>query len=354
MKLDDWPPRQCTRCYEWYPGKSPACPKCYNPEFSLNECRPTPTKKKKTMATESAELYKKFRPKTLAEVVGQPDAVRQIESWGPRIPHSILFAGPSGCGKTSLARILRRMVGCHRDDFTEKNCADFKGIDTAREIRRFWMKRPLRKSLVWLLDEVHKSTGDFQHAMLKILEDTPPTVYFMLATTDPQKLLPTIRTRCTQIAVRTLSAADMSSLIVDVCRRAGTRPATETIDAIIEAAEGSPRKALVLLNSVIGISDPKQQLEAVQKSDTKNEAYEIFKALINPRTRWPELSKILQGADIEDPEGIRRLVLACCTTTLLKGGNARAAMIIDYFQKPWYDAGKAGLIFSCWEILGVK
>lgn len=304
--------------------------------------------------TESAELYKRYRPKTLAEIVGQPDAVRIIESWGPRIPHSILLTGPSGCGKTSVARILRSMIGCHRDDFNEKNCADFKGIDTAREIRRYWMKAPLRKSIAWLLDEVHKTTGDFQSAMLKILEDTPEHVYFFLATTDPQKLLPTIRNRCSVVTLKSVAEKDMQALIRRVAGNEKFNPSDAVVESVIEAAAGSPRAALVLLNSVIGIADPKQQLAAIQKADTKSEAYQIFKLLISPRTRWADMAALLKTVDLEEPEGVRRLLLACACTALLGNGGARAAAIIDYMQKPFFDSGKPGFIWAISEILRIK
>jgi DNA polymerase-3 subunit gamma/tau len=300
------------------------------------------------------ELYKKHRPRTLAEVVGQPDAVRTIEAWGDRYPHAILLSGPSGCGKTTIARILRRQLGCNRRDFNEINCADFRGIDSVRDIRRRAAFHAIGKSMIWLIDECHKLTNDAQNALLKLLEDTPAHVYFVLATTDPGKLIKTIQNRCSPVRVRELSGNGMQELIRRVAGNENFHPTDEVVDAIINAAEGSARKALVLLNSVIGISDPDQQRDAIVKSDTKNEAIEIARALMDTRTRWPDLQKILKGADIEDPEPIRRLVLGYCSTVLLNSGKPRAAMIIDYFQKPWYDCGKPGLLLACYEILRGK
>src|SRR5688572_25883760 len=140
------------------------------------------------------ELYKKFRPKTLKGVVGQEGAVSSLQSMidKGRLPHTILFSGPSGCGKTTIARILKGILECSDLDFFEINCADFKGIDMVRDIRRYVGIPPLHgKSRVWLIDEAHQLTKDAQNAFLKLLEDTPKHAYFMLATTDPQKLLPT-------------------------------------------------------------------------------------------------------------------------------------------------------------------
>src|SRR6185369_12680477 len=91
---------------------------------------------------------------------------------------------------------------CHNHDFHELNCAEVRGIDTIRGIQTQMGFAPLRKSRCWLIDEAHKLTGDAQNALLKTLEDTPEHVYFILATTDPEKLIATVRNRCTEIRLQ--------------------------------------------------------------------------------------------------------------------------------------------------------
>ena len=132
------------------------------------------------------ELYKKHRPSYLEDVFGQPEAVKVLGSMIEKddLPHSILFTGPSGVGKTTLARILKEELECHANDFKEINCADFRGIDTIRDIRNNMNRQSLMGGpLIWLIDEAHKLTNDAQTAFLKMLEDTPKHVYFFLATT---------------------------------------------------------------------------------------------------------------------------------------------------------------------------
>jgi len=134
-----------------------------------------------------------------------------------KVPHTLLFSGPPGCGKTTLARILRKKLNCGKYDFSEVNCADFRGIDMVRDIRSHLQQAPISGDCrVWLIDEAHKLSNDAQNAFLKMLEDTPNHVYFFLATTNPQKLLKTIRTRCTEVVVKSLGDKNMEELIDDV------------------------------------------------------------------------------------------------------------------------------------------
>lgn len=303
----------------------------------------------------SKELYRKYRPKTLDEVVGQESAVsvltRMIKS--DRVPHSILFVGPSGCGKTTLARIMRKKVGCGLQDFDEVNCADFRGIDMVRSIGSQMNLAPMSgRSKVWLIDECQKLTSDGQAAMLKMLEDTPDHVYFFLATTDPQKLLPTIRTRCTEIKVSLLSSEVTVSLLKDVSKKEGMKLVSlDVFDMIAEKAEGSARKALVLFHQVLGLSSEKEQIAALAKADTKTQAIQLARLLITPKPNWNEVAKILKNLD-DEPETVRRIMLGYAGSVLLGNGKLakRALFLIDVFGSNFYDSGQAGLIAACYAV----
>ena len=163
----------------------------------------------------SEELYKRYRPRTLNGVLGNEATKSALSAYLEKgtLPHTLLFHGPSGCGKTTLARILAKQLNCSGPDFAEINCADFRGVDTARDIMRKMIIRPLKDCRVWLIDECHKLTNDAQNALLKALEDTPEHVYFFLCTTEHKKLLKTIRTRCTEMPVDFLSDGYIRDLI---------------------------------------------------------------------------------------------------------------------------------------------
>ena len=303
----------------------------------------------------SEELYRKYRPTKFSEVLGQDDAIRTLTDLGRRksIPHAILLSGPSGCGKTTLGRILRKKLGCSDTDFCEMNIGDLRGIDNVRSIASRMHLAPIGgKCRIWLIDEAHKLTSDAQDAFLKLLEDTPSHVYFMLATTDPQKLKRTSLTRCTEIKVKLLNNKTMASLLQQVLGEEGVEISEEVIEKIVDHAEGSARKALVLLNQVIGLEDEEKQLSAVAAGDTKAKAIELARALLNPRSSWSSVVKILKDVD-EEPESLRYMVLGYCSTVLLGGGKmaGRAAKIIERFECNFYDSKKASLILACYDVI---
>src|SRR3989304_2450876 len=150
----------------------------------------------------------KFRPKDLSDIIGNRSIVTSLESilQSKDRPHAFLFTGKQGCGKTTLARILCKRLECSDHDLIEINISNNRGIDTARDIIQFAYVKPLDgRSRVYLLDEVHKSTNDFQNAILKVMEEPPEHLYFILCTTEPQKLLKTVISRCTEYVVSPLA-----------------------------------------------------------------------------------------------------------------------------------------------------
>lgn len=311
------------------------------------------------------ELYKKYRPKTLADVVGQDGAVKVLRQFikSGTTPHSLLLTGPSGCGKTTLARILKSELNCSDVDFCEINAADSRGIDTVRDIRNNMGLAPmLGDCRMYLLDECHqlsrKSGGDAQTALLKMLEDTPSHVYFLLCTTDPHDLLKTIRTRCTEIKLGLLPAKQMTQLLVKVIQaecEPKSYPPDEVIDKIVEVSAGSAREALVILHQIIGLKNADDQMEAIHKAESTAAAIDLARVLMNTKSTWPDVTKILKSLD-EEPETIRRIVLGYANSVLLGGGRMaqRAYLIISAMEDNYYSGGKASLTADCWEIIGTK
>ena len=295
------------------------------------------------------ELYRKYRPQNFKDVLGQDDAIRMLTEMGRKgsIPHVLLLTGDSGTGKTTIARILKTKLKCGDADFCEMNAADDKGIDMARDLKQRSGLSPIQGPCrIWLIDECANLTAQAQECLLKLLEDTPKHVYYFLCTTDPQKLKKTIITRATEIRTKPLKPAMLKQLVLDVVGKEGKTIETDVADKIADIAEGSARKALVLLHQVIDLGSEDDKLEALQKADLKRVGIDIARALIKG-AKWPEVAKLLESVD-EDPETIRRIILGYATAVAIKKPNpVREITILEAFLEPFFHTGKAGLCQSC-------
>ena len=298
-------------------------------------------------------LYLDYRPKTWDEIVGNEETVSSLQNMLKKgnPPHTYLFVGGSGCGKTTIARILATDLGCNGNDYREINAADFRGIDSVREIIQSAKYKPLEgKSKVYMIDECHKLTTDAQNAMLKILEDTPDHVYFILATTDPQKLIATVKSRAVQYSMNPLSDMEMMRLLKVTIKKEKESVDKEVLEQMIQDSMGHPRAAMNILEKVLN-TEPDERLEAAKAmAEQTNEVIELCRCLLS-NAGWKKCAGILQGLKGQEAESIRRTIIGYAQSVLLKAENDRAAIIIEQFMEPLYDVGFPGLVFNCYAII---
>ena len=305
----------------------------------------------------SEELHRKYRPRELEDVIGQDAAVKQLEGFfaKKKMPHQLLLTGNAGCGKTTLARIVRRRLKCHRDDYTEINAANHRGIDMIRDIAKSIRYKPLnsRGTRVWLIDESHQLTSEAQDSFLKYLEEPPDHVYFILGTTLPEKLKRTVRTRCTEVRLNAVSEENLTKLIHRVAKKEKDPIGDDIAKKIAFNALGSPRAALVTLQTVLAV-DKKDRLNAVLDDELKSQGIQLCRELLKDKPTWKRVAEILQGLD-EDPEQIRRLVLAYFSSIAIKPFNTgafnRSVVVLEEFESDYFASGKAGLILSAMRAL---
>lgn len=235
-------------------------------------------------------LYRRFRPQRFAEVVGQPHLVRALRNAvaEDRVGHAYLLSGPRGTGKTSTARILAKALNCDAlgDDgepcdecercqsVTAGTSMDLIELDAAsnnsvNHIRDMTEKAALvsaGRRKVYLLDEVHMLSAAASNALLKTLEEPPSHVVFILATTDPQKVLPTIRSRTQQFELALVGAEEMASHVRAIATAAGASIDDAVVDYVTERGAGSVRDALSALDTVLaagGIPDDRTDVNAL-------------------------------------------------------------------------------------------
>jgi DNA polymerase-3 subunit gamma/tau len=290
----------------------------------------------------SESYYQKYRPIQLTDVVGQDAIVRAITKAAEKeaFNHAYLFAGSFGSGKTTMARILATLLTCsarkpntskvcgkcrscvgihhgHCTDVTELDGASNRGIDDIRDLKKTAHYSPqelVRK--VYILDEVHKLTSDACSSLLKIVEEPPPYVVFILCTTDARKILPTITSRCQRYNFSQIATPAMAERVCKVAEREGIQIDAEAAKTICRMSHGSLRDALSFLEQIAMSNDkkivaatasgyfgsPEQRIthEIVNLIADKNESGLLYKvneisaAGVDPKTILVEVSKVLR------------------------------------------------------------
>lgn len=294
----------------------------------------------------------KYRPGSFTDFIGSKgviDSLNSVLSQERSKAKAYLLTGPSGCGKTTLARIMKTELGCSDRDFIEMNTANTRGIDSIREIISYCNYAPFEgKVKVYHFDEAGKLTNEAQNALLKILEDTPSHVYFILSTTDPEKLLKTIRTRCYTYHLRILRRSELVQLLKKVYEEEKLEFDADILKEIARVSEGVPRQALVILGQVVGVKDEKEILNIIEEGSVReNQVIEICRLLMEGRKGvWKEMATILKGIDSE-PESVRYAILGYFNSVLLNKEDNRVAEIIELFSESFMYSGRAGLTAAC-------
>ncbi|WP_314651375.1 DNA polymerase III subunit gamma and tau [uncultured Microbacterium sp.] len=264
-------------------------------------------------------LYRRYRPETFGEMIGQSQVTDPLMTAlrGDRVGHAYLFSGPRGCGKTTSARILARCLNCAEGptdtpcgtcpscvelsragggslDVVEIDAASHNGVDDARDLRERATFAPSRdRYKIFILDEAHMVTPQGFNALLKLVEEPPPHVKFIFATTEPEKVLGTIRSRTHHYPFRLVPPAAMLEYVEKLCTEEGVIVEQGVLPLVVRAGGGSPRDTLSLLDQLIAGSD------APAGSETVTVGYERAVALLG-YTHGALLDEIVDALAIAD------------------------------------------------------
>ena len=232
-------------------------------------------------------LYRKYRPSSLDELIGQSDAVQLISEQikNNNLSHAYLFSGPRGVGKTSLARIIATTIGCDPVfDITEIDAASHNKVDDVRELNdsvNFIASSPGKKR-VFILDEVHMLSNAASNAFLKTLEEPPDHVIFILATTEPDRVIETIRSRTTQIAFKRIKNSDIITSLEKISKAEKIKLSNEILEYIANQSDGSLRDAINLFEqtfSTFGNKATMEQLYSILGKVTTTDLFQILQAM---------------------------------------------------------------------------
>lgn len=299
-----------------------------------------------------------YRPRNLEEMAGNETLKAALKSKlrlpADKRPHVFLVTGPKGCGKTTIARIIANSIKCHPNEFNEIDATDTSGgVDAVRELKRTIRYAPMAGDVrLWFIDEAHGVSPKGQEAFLKMLEEPPVYAYFVLATTDPQKLIKTLKDRCVVFEVKPLTNKEMGEFITGIAEEERVTIPAKVIKQIVSDSSGHPRAALQILERIIDLPETDMLAAAEQNAEMEVVAIDIARAIMAKGSQWKDIAPLVKG--ITDYENARYTMLGYCESILLNGKDdamaAKAALVMTYMDKAFYDSKRAGFTLAVYSI----
>ena len=299
------------------------------------------------------------RPKGFDEIIGNEGTIKSLKSIFDRdgdFPHAILLQGSKGCGKTSLARIISEILlgmpySKAMSDFKRYDGGDVKAAVVELFKSQVKYRPMIAKVRVFLIDEAHmigqgggSEKNIPQNNMLTLLEDAPKHVFFILCSTNPKRLLPTIVDRCHVFEVSLLKDSQINDLLDSILIKEDCNDFPKDIKkAIIEVSEGNPRIALKTLDQVIDMAPEDMEAAIVAIGAGERSVSDLFNYLYKGQ-QWKQIAGVIKKMDKSNPESIRLGILGLANYQMLNGGKlVNAGIIYACFENSFFNNGKTAI-----------
>jgi len=299
------------------------------------------------MSEERKELELKYRPLSFDELIGWETEKKSLLTM-IKTKRTFLLYGPRGCGKTTIGRLIAYELDIDDIDITEIDAASNTGVDDARTIKTNASFYPLKgENKIYIIDEVHRLSGNAFDALLKTIEEPPQHCYFVLCSSEIDKIPATIKSRCAKYEVKPLNQRDSSILLNWICREEKLNITENIIQSIIDKGEGIPREMIISLDMIKEIKDEQEAISLLYSKENK-EITDLCWALLN-KDPWNKICSILKELK-EEPEQIRYSILGIMNSILLKDTKQqeKAAMIMLNFMDSFMYTKRAGLTLACY------
>jgi DNA polymerase III gamma/tau subunit len=277
-------------------------------------------------------------------VVGHSAVVKSLQAAIKKgSARAYLFTGPSGVGKTTLARIAATAAGCLPEDLVEIDAATHTGIDDMRQATTSLMYRPVGEGSVKaiIIDEMHALSKPAVQSLLKKIEEPEPWVYWFLCTTEPQRVLPTIKTRCFPVDLKSVSTEALTKLLdkIAAAEKLYDGPNGEAVlDCCVDAADGSPRQAIANFALCSEAKTVKEAQTLLRSAQDSAEAVDLARILVRGGS-WKDVQPLLLKLKDTDAESVRRVVRAYVNTVARGAKDERSAgrclELLDAFHSPF-------------------